>query len=104
MAFELHDTVRIVSKPTNIVGVIGKTGFIDDVINDNYYLFSAVEKRGGVYSVIGSGGMFSQNMVADNNEEVIEGRDYILGERKANYDKLMAAVHLKNIIEDDDEV
>lgn len=99
MPFKLHDTVRLISSPETIGPVVGMVGFIDDIINEDYYSFSAVEEYNNEYRVVGTGGIPSIHMVADNSEELVDAVNSILFERKANYDKIMASVHLKNIIE-----
>jgi hypothetical protein len=86
--FKQYDTVILISKPAEWFGGphVGTLGFIDEVHDDNYYTFSAVEfPKGGTPRTIGSGGISGEYLQIDNRLDLRRATDLIIAERKNVY-------------------
>lgn len=106
MSFELHDTVVIFGRPREMGPPYnGMRGFIDELHGDRVCTFVALSHEDGVikYKKLGEGGCNDIFFQPDDGEDLKDGLNAILYEREENYNKMMGAYHLKNIIEGNDE-
>jgi hypothetical protein len=111
MAFKLHDLVIVNSKPeSQFTGVqVGMVGFIDEVFDDDYYRFAAMNRGYGFAStgrIIGEGGIHGKYLAHhDGPLSSVDKKmlDIILAEREQQRLEFIAKIELRKIIEEGED-